>query len=212
MKGAPDFNGRDKPIEYSVRLDVKIFGCFLHWGNKWWSGVDDLCVAGTGQCPVPVFLPIFPHLLRDTGEVFFTFLWFFYSWHKVQGELNWKSSEKGADIYWIKRTAACDGREPSLRCVSLHDGVPTLAQQNRSCLPWVPVHQTILSKYLHFSQLRKAFKHVIKSYLNQWNLSTSLKLNTLKCPAEQGGVAGRRGKAHLCCPFWAGKCDVRSQV
>lgn len=87
------------------------------------------------------------------------------------------SVRKGQIFAELKGLLACDGRELSLRCVSLHDQVPTLAQQNRSCLPWVPVHQTILSKYLHFSQLGKAFKHVIKSYLNQWNSSTSLKLS-----------------------------------
>lgn len=149
-----------------------------------------------------------------SGKVFFQFFAIFYS--NTTQSTQWTYLQVKLEIgrYLLKKiTFTCGGRSLSLRCVSLYDGVPTLGHQNRSYCSWVPVHQTILSMYLHFSQLRKTFRRVIKSCLNRWDLSTSRKL-----PACRNALLNKEGpldggcEAHLCFPFGACEHDVRSQV
>lgn len=80
-------------------------------------------------------------------------------------------------------------------------------------MPWVPVHQTVLSMYLHLSQLRKAFKHVIKSYLCWWDLSKNFKLNTCQnALLSWEGLLDASCRVHLDFPLGACGYDGRSQV
>lgn len=80
-------------------------------------------------------------------------------------------------------------------------------------MPWVPVHQTVLSMYLHLSQLRKAFKHVIKSYLCWWDSSKNFKLNTCQnALLSWEGLLDASCRVHLDFPLGACGYDGRSQV